>query len=193
MTFPRAVLCLSFALVVGCGDDDSSADAGGPLDATSTDTSTPDAVSADGAVAMDAAAEDAGARDAGTDATAPDASSDAGGSDAGGPDVGEPDAGGPDVGAPDVGVDSGSSCDTRIEDRIAGVCDGIGMQICNMWASENGGGTAVAQCVPADGRCARASTCSGERCMCGSEEECGDTEMCISGFAGFSCVCALPR
>ncbi|MFK8001339.1 MAG: hypothetical protein AB8H86_17220 [Polyangiales bacterium] len=188
MTFPRAVLCLSFALVVGCGDDDSSADAGAPLDAGSTDTSAPDAVSADGAVAMDAAAQDAGARDAGTDATAPDAAS-----DAGGPDAGEPDVGAPDVGAPDVGVDSGSSCDTRIEDRIAGVCDGIGMQICNMWASENGGGTAVAQCVPADGRCARASTCSGERCMCGSEEECGDTEMCISGFAGFSCVCALPR
>lgn len=188
MTFLRVALCLSFALAVACGDDDTSADAGASMDAGAADAPAQDVASADAGV-LDAAAtrDGGGASDVGVDALGPDVGVDAG------PDAASTDSGPQDAGAPDVGVDSGSGCERRVEDRIAGVCDGIGMQICTDWAAENGGGTAVAQCVPADGRCARANTCTDEGCMCGSEPECGDTEMCVSGFAGFSCVCALPR
>lgn len=184
MTSSRVLLCISFFLFVGCGDD-SAADVGA-VDAISAG----DAVgSVDAAGATDAAgSEDATSS---TDANMDDATAAADveeGEDAGAEDAGAMDAAADvfDAGAPDVG----SGCETSVEDRIPGVCDGIGMRICSEWASDNGGMNAVAQCIGgAGGRCARANTCTDDRCMCGSEPECGDTEMCVSGVAGFSCVC----
>ena len=181
MTYSRVLLCISFFFFVGCGDD------------VTADVGAVDAISAGDAVGsadtgIDAVSVDAGSIDAGSiDATADVSPRLDGGSDASVADASIRDAGGPDV-APDVG----SGCDTRVEDRVAGVCDGRGMLICTNWAVEHGGGTAVAQCVPSGGRCARADTCTDGRCTCGSEAECGDTEMCVSGFAGFSCVCISP-
>ena len=76
-----------------------------------------------------------------------------------------------------------------IPDFEAGVCDGRGMMACQRWAREEGGGTAVAQCVPPMGRCARADACTDAGCTCGGAPECADDQMCISGVAGFICVC----
>ena len=100
-------------------------------------------------------------------------------SDASAPDASEPDASAPDA----------SSCPRSIPDREAGVCDGIGMMICTTWATLEGGPTAVAQCVPPAGRCARADRCDGDTCTCGGGPECGDDQMCVSGIAGYTCVC----
>lgn len=87
---------------------------------------------------------------------------------------------------------AGSGCtSTPIPDHVSGVCDGMGRTGCTMWAQELGGSSAVAQCVPPDGRCARADACSDRGCTCGDGPECADNEMCVSGIAGFSCVC-LP-
>lgn len=178
MTLTRLLLCITFSLAIACGDDSSpdagasadtgdiQVDAAGSVDTGSTDTGT-DVVS-DVATGDAGALEDA-AVDTGTDAAAADAALDSGPGDA------------------------GSACETRVEDRVAGVCDGMGMQICTNWASENGGMNAVAECTRPEGRCARADTCTEEGCLCGTEAECGAAEMCVSGIAGFSCVCISPR
>jgi len=155
--------CLSLCLLA-CGDDAEE-----PMPMADA---TPDA--------MDDAAMDAAA-DATPDAE-PDAEPDAA------PDA-EPDAS---ADAMDDAPDDASRCPRSIEDRIAGVCDGIGMSICTMWAADNGGGTATATCVPPEGRCARANVCDGDSCRCGEGPECGDDQMCVSGVAGFTCVC-LPE
>ncbi len=108
----------------------------------------------------------------------------------------------PDGGATDGGSDAGGSeadggpeadgglgeCPTPVPPFEAGVCDGMGMEACVRWANEHAGGT-TAVCVPEDGRCARASECDAEGCRCGAEPECGAGAMCVSGFAGFGCVC----
>jgi hypothetical protein len=192
MTFLRILLAITFSLVIACGDDTSS-DASVASDVGSADSAT--ALDAAGSADATSAADATGAADVGaTDVGATDAagSADAEARDAAvGVDAGAMDAAADvfDAGTPDAG----SACETRVEDRVPGVCDGIGMRICSEWANENGGMNAVAQCVRgAEGRCARANTCTNEGCMCGSEAECGETEMCVSGFAGFSCVCITP-
>ena len=182
----RASIFLSFLLVLSACGDGEAADAG-PV---ATDSGTSDG----GATDAGADAVDAGGDDAGT--------SDGGGSDAGTSDAGTSDAGTSDAGTSDAGTDAGSDggtapdastgCSRSIEDHVAGVCDGRGMAGCQMWARMNGGSTAVAQCVPPEGRCARADSCAGGTCTCGGDPECGDDQMCVSGFAGFTCVCLSP-
>lgn len=100
--------------------------------------------------------------------------------------------------AADVGVDASpdaaSGCPRVVEDRFAGICDGRGRAICEMWATASAGGApASAICLGTDGLCARASECTGttlDTCRCGSGPACGASEVCISGFAGYSCTCA---
>ena len=100
--------------------------------------------------------------------------------------------------AVDVGIDASadapSRCPRVIPDRLAGMCDGRGRAICETWATETAGGApASAICLGSDGNCARASECTGttlDSCRCGTEPACGASEVCISGIAGFSCVCA---
>lgn len=91
-------------------------------------------------------------------------------------------------------LDAASSCPRVVADRFAGVCDGRGRAICAMWAAESSGGApASAVCLGPEGLCARASECTGSTlntCRCGSEPACGANEVCISGFAGYSCTCA---
>lgn len=191
MTFLRILLAITFSLVIACGDDTSS-DASVASDVGSADSAS--ALDAAGSADATSAADATGAADASvTDA--------AGAADVEARDVGGEDAGAMDAGAMDAAADvfdagtpdTGSTCETRVEDRVPGVCDGIGMRICSEWANENGGMNAVSRCVSAAGsRCARANVCTNEGCMCGSEAECGETEMCVSGFAGFSCVCISP-
>jgi len=98
-----------------------------------------------------------------------------------------------DVGA-DATSDAPSSCPRVIPDRLAGICDGRGRAICEMWARESAGGAmASAVCLGPEGLCARASECTGtalNTCRCGSEPACGANEVCISGIAGYSCTCA---
>ncbi|MEQ8455996.1 MAG: hypothetical protein RLO52_35550 [Sandaracinaceae bacterium] len=167
MTSRRSLL-LASVLLLACGGESVTDDAGR---------------SRDGGGADAGATADGGHLDAGTDVDSgadPDSGvlADAGPTDAGV----EPDSG--------AGDDAGSACPTRIDDRIAGACDGRGMAICRMWAQDNGGSQAVAQCVASmGGRCARADTCDDRGCRCGDGPECGDAEMCVSGFAGFTCVC----
>ena len=90
--------------------------------------------------------------------------------------------------------DAPSRCPRVIPDRLAGSCDGRGRAICETWATETAGGApASAICLGSDGNCARASECTGttlDTCRCGTEPACGASEVCISGFAGYSCVCA---
>jgi hypothetical protein len=90
--------------------------------------------------------------------------------------------------------DAGTACPagSAIPDRLAGVCDGRGRIACATWAEEHGGSTATAQCRFPDGRCARADSCTDDVCTCGTEPECGDDQMCVSGFAGYTCVCLNP-
>lgn len=91
------------------------------------------------------------------------------------------------------GSDAPSVCGNDIDDGFGGVCDGRGMAACMMWATKTGGSMASAICLSATGDCARASECSGgtvDTCRCGSEPACAANEVCISGFAGYSCVCA---
>ena len=183
MNLLRLLLCISFSIFAfGCGDD-TSADASVATDATGSDAlGTLDVTTTDTAVSTDGGSADTETRDA--------PGEDAGGSE----DAGTFDAAGDVVVVMDTGIpDSGSACETRVEDRIAGVCDGMGMRICTNWAMEHGGMNAVAQCVQRGGLCARADACTDGRCTCGGEAECADTEMCVSGVAGFSCVCISPR
>jgi len=66
--------------------------------------------------------------------------------------------------------------------------------ICNMWAMMSGGAGATAQCLPPDGRCARADMCTASGCTCGGAPECADDQMCAPDAAGgaFRCVCITP-
>lgn len=91
------------------------------------------------------------------------------------------------------GSDAPSVCGNNIDDGFGGVCDGRGMAACMMWATRTGGSMASAICLSATGGCARASECTGgtvDTCRCGSEPACAANEVCMSGFAGYSCVCA---
>lgn len=83
-----------------------------------------------------------------------------------------------------------STCtSTPVPDFVSGVCDGIGRMGCTSWAQDLGGSMAVAQCVPPEGRCARADACGAAGCTCGGGPECADNEVCVGGIAGFSCIC----
>jgi len=165
-------LVLVFSLLfAACGDDSGTPDATPPVGALE-DAMPEDAMSED-AMSEDAMSEDAMSEDAMPEDAMPDGSS---------------------VDAPpeDATAEGGSSCPRMIPDGVGGVCDGRGMAACRMWAQENGGPTAAARCVPPEGRCARADACDGSDCTCGGGPECGDDQMCVSGFAGFTCVC-LPE
>lgn len=114
-----------------------------------------------------------------------------------GVDAGGSDAGGSDAGATDAGTDAGSSdeCDpgSAIPDRIAGVCDGRGGIICDMWAEEHGGTADGVVCFFPEMRCARGDACSETGCTCGGNPECEDDEMCVPDPAGaYSCACITP-
>ena len=180
-----------FALAsAGCGGDDTPAmDAAVGVDAGGADAG----VEVDAGATTDAAmGDDAGVT---TDAAM--------GVDAGGAlDAG--DAGGA-LDAGDAVADGGSTNDagstptcaagSSIPDRIAGVCDGRGRMSCAMWATMTGGAGASAQCVPPDGRCARADSCAaGGACTCGGAPECADDQVCVASPAGgaYRCVCITP-
>lgn len=189
MALVRLTLLVSLVLVLGCGDDDAT-DASVAADATSADVAALDVgPSGEDTGSVDSGSVDSGSVDSGS---ADSGSIDSGAADSGTADSGAADSGSVDAGPADAGsADTGGACETRIEDRISGVCDGIGMQICTDWANEHGGGNAIARCVSPEGRCARADVCTGAGCTCGGEPECGDGQMCVSGFAGFSCVCIM--
>jgi hypothetical protein len=151
--------------LVGCGGSPAPSDSGLRLDSGSE---------------IDSGSSDFDAGVTGTDAGMT-------GTDAGmtGTDAGMT---GTDAGMTDAGA---SSCPDPIEDRMAGQCDGRGQMICDMWAQMYGGSTADAHCI--NQRCARADTCDDTgTCTCGASPECADDQMCVSGVAGYSCVCILP-
>jgi hypothetical protein len=160
------VLGLTF-LLVACGDDSVPGSDGGPsgMDSGRRDSGSmlDSGPRNDSALPLDAAA--------GVDAA---------GSDGGGTD-----------GGTDAGGGGECAAGSAIPDRLAGSCDRRGQIICEMWAMEHGGATAVARCTPPDGRCARLHCEEGtDVCACGDTPECDDDEMCVADSAGvYSCVC----
>ena len=171
---------IALLVMAGCGDDDvpPAGDAGELVDAAASDG----AVTVDAGGALDAARPDgAVADDAGSslDGSAP---SDAGpGADGGGVTA-------------DAGPPVTCAAGTAIPDRIAGVCDGRGRMACESWATTAAGRTATAQCVPPEGRCARADACDAAGvCTCGGAPECADDQMCVGAMGGaFRCACITP-
>ena len=152
-------LVLILSMLFAACGDDS-----GTPDATPPDGAVEDGAVEDGAV-EDGAVEDGAVEDATLDGSRPDATPE------------------------DAMAEGGSSCTRTIPDLMAGVCDGRGVIACTNWALENGGPTAVARCVRTEERCARADMCDGSDCTCGGGPECEDDQMCVSGVAGFTCVC----
>jgi hypothetical protein len=171
--FSLGLIFLAFA--IGCDGGTAAVD-GGPLDAATrdggptADAGRLDAGRTDGG-RIDGGPTDGGRADAGPDASTTDASTEL------------------DAAIADAGTQS-CPAGTAIEDFTAGVCDGRGIAGCTMWATREGGAAAVARCVPPEGRCARADSCTDAGCTCGGGPECGDDQMCVRGAGGaYACVC----
>jgi hypothetical protein len=97
--------------------------------------------------------------------------------------------------ATDVGrIDAG--CPRSEPTRMAGICDGRGRAICQMWSDGLAGGRmTIASCV-AGGFCARASSCTAsdpDTCTCGASPRCPDDRVCVFS-EGMSprCECISP-
>jgi hypothetical protein len=80
--------------------------------------------------------------------------------------------------------------------RMAGICDGRGRAICQMWSDSLGGGRmTTAVCLGTGGFCARADTCMSvdpDSCTCGAGR-CNDDQVCVfSADRAPHCECITP-
>ncbi len=97
--------------------------------------------------------------------------------------------------ASDAAGDAG--CPRTEMTRMAGVCDGRGRAICQMWSDSLGGGRMTnAVCLGTGGFCARADTCASpdpESCTCGAGPRCADDQVCVFGpMRTPHCECISP-
>lgn len=89
-----------------------------------------------------------------------------------------------------------AGCPRSEPTRMAGICDGRGRAICQMWSDGLGGGRmTIAACV-AGGFCARADSCTAsdpDTCTCGAGPRCADDQVCVFS-EGMSprCECISP-
>lgn len=95
----------------------------------------------------------------------------------------------------DVGADAG--CARSEPTRMAGVCDGRGRAICQMWSDGLGDGRmTTALCIGTGGFCARADRCASsdpDSCTCGAGPRCADDELCVfSEMRAPHCECLSP-
>lgn len=80
---------------------------------------------------------------------------------------------------------------------MAGICDGRGRAICQMWSDGLGGGRmTTAVCVGTGGYCARADSCMSvdpTSCTCGAGPRCADDQVCVfSADRAPHCECITP-
>jgi hypothetical protein len=172
-------------LLASCGDGPAPADAS----AADAPAEGMDAPSADAPASLDAPAarDDASPLDATPTEDAPPAF-DALGADA----ASSEDA----TSSPDArGLDAG--CPRSEPTRMAGICDGRGRAICQMWSDSLGGGRmTTAVCLGTGGFCARADTCTSvdpDSCTCGAGPRCADDQVCVfSADRAPRCECITP-
>jgi hypothetical protein len=186
MRATRTVPLLGLFLLASCGDGTAPADASA-VDARAEGM---DASSADAPALLDAPAPSDDAFTLGLDAPRNgDASTD----DASGSDGGPSDDAS--VRADSGGGDAG--CSRAEPTRMAGICDGRGRAICQMWSDGLGGGRmTTAVCVGTGGYCARADSCMSvdpDSCTCGAGPRCADDEVCVfAADRAPHCECISP-
>lgn len=175
--------------LAACGDGTTPADASA-VDARAEGMDAP--VLVDAPLAADAPASSDDAFSPGLDAPVPvtdaSAATDAPGADAASSDDASSltDARGADAG-----------CARTETTRMAGICDGRGRAICQMWSDGLGGGRMTTSvCVGTGGYCARADTCMSvdpDSCTCGAGPRCADDQVCVfSADRAPHCECITP-
>ncbi len=190
MSLRRTTLLLCVALVLlpacSCDGDSAGEDASVGLDAWS------EARADAGSTELDAPGDDAAGLDAPTlDTMSLDDALGAADAPTGGDAARAPDA----AVATDVGrVDAG--CPRSEPTRMAGICDGRGRAICQMWSDGLAGGRMTTSVCVAGGFCARADSCTAsdpDTCTCGAGPRCPDDRVCVFS-AGMSprCECISP-
>lgn len=89
-----------------------------------------------------------------------------------------------------------AGCPRSETTRMAGVCDGRGRAICQMWSDGLGGGRMTTAVCVAGGFCARADTCTAsdpDTCTCGAGPRCADDQVCVFGDGRSPrCECISP-